>query len=152
MFKKYIFPAAIALTVIALGVLFFLTGRQPEKNANGTSAVPTDYKPAELPAAQTENNNPGDCAADCGRGGWERMRETCAQPVITKDNFKHCWENFNWTTGYKDIAPDKIESGYIEIGGRNILKNPTPKTIKVFIYIRWAADKDGNFYLKGEIG
>lgn len=97
------------------------------------------------------NNNPVDCY-DCGEGGWQKMSEKCGQPIITKNDLKSCLMNFRWSSVNQNTNIDEIKDGYIEIGGSEVLKNPTTKSIKVFIYHQWAVDKEGDLYLLGQLG
>lgn len=96
-------------------------------------------------------NNSVNCV-DCGEGGWQKMSEKCGQSIITKDDVKSCFMNFSWSSATQNTSTDEIKDGYIEIGGSEVLKNPTTKSIKVFIYHQWAVDKDGNLYLLGQLG
>ena len=97
------------------------------------------------------NNSSIDCY-DCGEGGWQKMSEKCGQTIITKNDFKSCLIDFTWSLVSQNTSTDEIKDGYIEIGGSEVLKSPTTKSIKVFIYHQWAVDKDGNLYLLGQLG
>lgn len=116
-----------------------------------------DYKSTGEPIKDIEivgynsNNNSVDCY-DCGEGGWQKMSEECGQQIIIKNDFKGCLMNFSWSLVNKNTSTDKIKDGYIEIGGSEVLKNSSTKSIKVFIYHQWAVDKDGNLYLLGQLG
>ena len=89
---------------------------------------------------------------DCGEGGWQKMSKNCGQQIIAKNNFRSCLMNFSWSSVNQNTGIDEIKEGYIEIGGSEVLKNPTNKSIKVFIYHQWAVDKDGNLYLLEQLG
>ena len=60
--------------------------------------------------------------------------------------------NSGWSSVNQNTNIDEIKKGYIEIGGSDILSNPTRKSIEVFIYHQWAVDKDGNLYLLEQLG
>ncbi len=94
---------------------------------------------------------PAKCV-DCGVGGWQKMSEVCVQPVPTKNDARGCFINFSWSSVTSTTNIDEIKDGYIEIGGLEVLKNPTIKSIKVFIYHQWAIDEEGNLYLLGQLG
>jgi hypothetical protein len=96
-------------------------------------------------------NNSVNCV-DCGESGWQKMSNKCGQSIITKNDFKSCLINFSWSSVNQNTSTDEIKDGYIEIGGSEVLKNPTTKSIKVFIYHQWAVDRDGNLYLLGQLG
>lgn len=97
------------------------------------------------------NNNSADCY-DCGESGWQKMSDKCGQQIAAKNDYKNCLINFSWSLVNQNTNIDEIKEGYIEIGGSEILENPTSKSIKVFIYHQWAVDKDGNLYLLGQLG
>ena len=80
------------------------------------------------------------------------MSEKCGQTITTKNDFKSCLMSFSWSSINQNTSTDKIIDGYIEIGGSEVLNNPTTKSIKVFIYNRWAVDKDGILYSLSELG
>jgi|GEM_PF-1485446 hypothetical protein len=117
-----------------------------------------DYKSTNEPINDVEiigynlfSNNTIDCY-DCGEGGWQKMAEKCSQVIQNKNDYKNCLMNFTWSSVNQNTSIDEIKEGYIEIGGSEILKNPTSKSIKVFIYHQWAVDEEGNLYLLGQLG
>ncbi len=123
--KKYILVIVFILAVIFGGIFYFLN------------------KPI--------NTGSGDCV-DCGEGGWQKMSEKCGQTILSKNEFKSCLMPFSWASVNQNTSVEEIKEGYIEIGGVEILKSPTAKSIKVFIYHQWAVDKNGSLYLLGQLG
>lgn len=97
------------------------------------------------------DNSKNNCV-DCGDVGWQKMDEKCGQAILTKNDFKNCLLNFNWSLVNQNTNLDEIKSGNIEIGSSEIIENQTFKSIKVFIYKQWAGDRDGNLFLLGQLG
>ncbi|MDD4004614.1 MAG: hypothetical protein PHW69_05355 [Elusimicrobiaceae bacterium] len=107
---------------------------------------------AELVAfEQAPQPGPEPCA-DCGSGGWERMKLNCGNAVATKAALKNCLMKFSWSSVGAATATDEIKSGYLEPGGSGLLEKPARNAIKVFSYRQWAADEAGNLYLLGQLG
>ena len=80
------------------------------------------------------------------------MNQKCQKINITKNDFKNCLINSNLNVPKSGNDNNEIIDGYIEIGEYKILKNPTKKSIKVYIYHQWAVDMDGTMYLMGQLG
>ncbi len=89
---------------------------------------------------------------DCGESGWQIMDEKCEQAILGSDDLQNCLMNFNWLSTNQSVGAEEIKDGYIEVGSMETFNGPTEKSIKVFIYHQWAADKDGNLYLLGQLG
>ena len=98
-------------------------------------------------------NSSIDCF-DCGKGGWQKMNLRCSIKVLSKQDFMACLKNFSWSgiTKEDNSSVKKVVSGYLEIGGSDLLSKPNKKSISVFRFNNWACDQDGNLYLNGQLG
>lgn len=136
-----------AIAIILIGTAsYFILNKPPFSVRN--------ILPASASHSPTVTITPRTCY-DCGQSGWEKMRLQCKNNTTnttSKDDFKNCLI-FNELSDIKSSdTNDEIEDGYIEIGSEKIFKNPTYKSIKVYIYQKWAVDKNGTMYLNGELG
>ena len=158
MSKKYVSIIIIILIVIIGSFVYFSYKQQTQQGVKNISTDEIlDTKIEETPTSEIKespenlNEDPTDCS-DCGEGGWQKMNENCSQKIITKDDAKSCLINFSWSSFNENMSTDQIEEGYIEIGSMETSKDPTLKSIKVFIYNQWAIDNSGNLYLLEQLG
>jgi hypothetical protein len=89
---------------------------------------------------------------DCGKGGWQKMEEKCSAGITDAVVCTQCLSGFSWANVGAAINNSEIKEGYIEIGGRVVFDAPGTGRIKVFVYHQWAVDKEGNLYLRNELG
>jgi hypothetical protein len=137
--KKIFFSFSIILTILLLpgcSIKNNITSNESKNNIEKT------------PKSNSESKN----CADCGQDGWQKMKESCSQEILNKNDFKKCLMNFSWSHNNNETNTEDIKEGYIEMGSHESLNNPTDSSIKVFIYNQWAVDKDGNLYLDGQLG
>ena len=89
---------------------------------------------------------------DCGDGGWQKMSEECGRQVTTKNEYKNCLINFDWSSVSSYTSTGEMYEGYIELGGTGMSKHPAANSIKVIIFNQWAVDNSGSLYLLGQLG
>jgi hypothetical protein len=97
-----------------------------------------------------------DGICDREKSAWRKMKDHCdADKVRSKVAFINCLSNIP-ATKISDLskaaAIKKVEEGYIEIDTHHFLTEPTPKSIHVFRFDRWACDVDGALYLLRILG
>lgn len=85
--------------------------------------------------------------ADCGPTGWQKYPRDCNWQFFGTAEFKDCLEEDTWDQIKKPININEIKEGYIVIGQMDIYDTPVADSIKVLIYGRIAADKNGNLYI-----
>ena len=106
---------------------------------------------AKTKGENAEKANSKFCA-DCGQGGWKKMDDKCTKKISNKNDFKNCLKEFNWSSVDKNTDLEKFEEGFIEMGGMELMDNPTANSIKVFNYRQWSVDENGQLYLLGQLG
>jgi hypothetical protein len=90
---------------------------------------------------------------DCGASGWTKMRGTvCPNSIRDKEDFRQCLTGYRWTGVTLSTDLDEFKTGYIKLGRMEEFDHSVPKSLKVFIFQRWAADEDGNLYMLSELG
>jgi hypothetical protein len=84
------------------------------------------------------------------------MDVRCGSASVTgKVKFLDCLSQFKWSgidNRNRNRMEKNVEEGYIEMGGKDFLSQPTSKTIPVFRFNQWACDRKGVLYLLSQPG